>query len=148
MPKYLLDTNACIGLRQQMKGKPPRDAARAAAHEHLVKRLQATPAGELAMSVITLGELRYGAQKSADPAAGHHALERLQELVPVLDLHANAASRYGEVRSALEQAGTPIGPQDLWIAAHALAEDLTVVTHNTREFARVPGLRVEDWTTA
>jgi len=148
MPKYLLDTNACMGIRQQIKGKPPRDPGLAAAQARLIERLQATPASELAMSVITLGELRYGAQKSTDPAAGHHALDRLQEVVPVLDLHADAASRYGDVRSALERAGTPIGPQDLWIAAHALAEDLTVVTHNTGEFRRVPGLRVEDWTTA
>jgi tRNA(fMet)-specific endonuclease VapC len=58
------------------------------------------------------------------------------------------ATRYGEVRRALELAGQPIGPQDLWIAAHALAAGLVVVTQNTREFARVPGLRVEDWTEA
>lgn len=146
MPKYLLDTNACIGIRQHLKARPPRDAARLAEHQRLVQRLQAVPAAELAMSLISLGELRYGAEKSPDPAASRAEVDRLQTLVPVLDLTPPVATRYGELRRALELNGQPIGPQDMWIAAHALAAGLVVVTHNTREFARVPGLRVEDWT--
>jgi tRNA(fMet)-specific endonuclease VapC len=148
MPTYLLDTNACIGIRQHLKGRPPRDVARQVRHQRLVQRLQAVPASDLAMSLISLGELRYGAEKSLDPEASRAELDRLQALVPVLDLTPPVATRYGEVRRARELAGQPIGPQDLWIAAHALAAGLVVVTQNTREFARVPGLRVEDWTEA
>lgn len=148
MPKYLLDTNACIGIRQHLKRRPPLDAARQAEHQRLVQRLLAVPAADLAMSLISLGELRYGAEKSHNPAASRAEVDRLQALVPVLNLTPPVATHYGELRRALELAGQPIGPQDMWIAAHALAAGLVVVTHNTREFARVPGLRVEDWTEA
>jgi tRNA(fMet)-specific endonuclease VapC len=148
MPKYLLDTNACIGIRQHLKARPPQDAARLAQHQRLAQRFAALPASELAMSLITLGELRFGAEKSPDPVASHAQIDSLLALVPCLGLAEPVARHYGTLREQLRRSGQPIGPQDLWIAAHALAENLTVVTQNVGEFARVPGLRVEDWTAA
>jgi tRNA(fMet)-specific endonuclease VapC len=148
MPQYLLDTNACIGIRQHLRAKPPTDATRRAGHERLLQRLHSAGASDIAMSLITLGELRFGADKSPNPAANHAHIDRLLELVPCLGMTEPVARLYGRIRAALERGGQTIGPQDLWIAAHALAEGLIVVTGNAAEFARVPGLRVEDWTAA
>jgi tRNA(fMet)-specific endonuclease VapC len=99
----------------------------------------------LAMSVVVYGELVFGEAMSSrrDEAAAH--LAALIETVQVLPLPLEAARRYAEIRAGLARAGRPIGSNDLWIAAHALAEDLTLVTNNEREFRRVPGLRVENW---
>ncbi len=102
----------------------------------------------LAISIISAGELRYGLSRlspSRRAAQLAHQLNNLLTAVPVLALPAEAAQHYGTVRSQLEAAGTPIGGNDLWIAAHALAQDLTLVTNNIREFERVPGLRLENW---
>ena len=101
--------------------------------------------GEAALSVITFGELLYGAEKSAQRPA---ALERLQELarvLPVLPLPETAAETYGTIRADLEFRGQMIGNNDLWIAAHAKAAELTLVTNNEREFRRVRGLKVRNW---
>ncbi len=131
-PRYLLDTNICIYIRQ----KRP---------ETLLRRFQKLLPGEAALSVITFGELLYGAEKSEQRVA---ALERLRELVhflPALPLPEAAAERYGKIRADLESKGEMIGNNDLWIAAHALAAGLTLVTNNEREFRRVRGLRVQNW---
>jgi tRNA(fMet)-specific endonuclease VapC len=131
-PAYLLDTNICIYIRQQ---RP----------EEVLRRFRKLRPGEAAISVITYGELLYGAAKSAQKAA---ALERLRELVnllPALALPERAAETYGTIRADLEAKGAMIGNNDLWIAAHAAAEGLTLVTNNEREFRRVRGLRVENW---
>jgi tRNA(fMet)-specific endonuclease VapC len=95
--------------------------------------------------VITYGELLYGARKSLQRTL---ALERLRELVhflPALPLPATAAEAYGTIRSELEAKGELIGNNDLWIAAHALAAGLTLVTNNEKEFRRVGGLKVQNW---
>lgn len=132
MARFLLDTNICIYIA---KRQPPAVLAR-------FERLQV---GEAALSVITYGELRLGAEKSASRQAVLERLERLVEWVPVLPLPQDAAVCYGHIRATLEREGRPIGANDLWIAAHALAEELTLVSNNTREFKRIPGLLLENW---
>ncbi|MGH9515032.1 MAG: type II toxin-antitoxin system tRNA(fMet)-specific endonuclease VapC [Terriglobales bacterium] len=133
-PLYLLDTNIVIYIRQ----KRPED---------LLRRFQKLREGEAAISVITYGELMYGAQKSSQWPA---ALERLQELVtllPALPLPETAATSYGKIRAELEAKGEMIGNNDLWIAAHALASDLVLVTNDEKEFRRVRGLKMQNWAT-
>jgi tRNA(fMet)-specific endonuclease VapC len=128
---HLLDTDICIFATKQSP----------AVLGHL-KRLDA---GDACMSVVAYLELVHGAWKSARPAENLKAIEALAQVVPVLPLGADVALHYARIRRELEQAGTPIGPYDMLIAAHALSLDLTLVTNNTREFNRVKGLRVENW---
>ena len=97
------------------------------------------------MSSVTLSELEYGAAKSADPGRNRLALARFMTPLKVVPYDDAAAPMYGRVRVELERAGTPIGPLDTMIAAHALSLGLTVVTSNEREFRRVSGLKVENW---
>lgn len=132
-PRYLLDTDTCIFLRR--KNPPP----------NLVARFERLETGEVSMSIITFGELAYGAAKSSEPERALSVLERLVALVPVLPLPGGAGRTYGEQRAALEIRGVVIGTNDLWIAAHALAADLILVTNNEREFRRVSDLKVENW---
>lgn len=132
MPKYLLDTNICIYLTKQQ-------------HPALIARFQSLAENEVAMSVITYGELQFGAQKSQKPKQVLEALERLSLAIPVLVMTQETSQHYGEIRAHLQKQGTPIGNNDLWIAAHARAEDLTLVTNNVREFERVADLRVQNW---
>lgn len=130
--RYLLDTNICIYIRQ----KRP---------EEVLRRFRNLRPGEAALSVITYGELLYGAAKSAQRKA---ALERLRELIhflPALALPENAAETYGTIRAELESKGEMIGNNNLWIAAHALTAGLTLVTNNEGEFRRVRGLKVQNW---
>jgi tRNA(fMet)-specific endonuclease VapC len=101
--------------------------------------------GDLVVSSITEAELRFGADKSADPGKNHRQLDQFFLALPVLPFDRVAASDYGDIRVTLERAGTPIGPLDLLIAAHARALQLTLVTNNLKEFSRVPNLKVEDW---
>ena len=135
MTRYLLDTNTVSYFL--------RDHSPA-----LTQRLMGTAPDQLAVSVITAGELQFGLQKLG-PSARTNALaarlEKLLQAIATLPLPAEAAVHYGQVRAHLEAKGTPIGGNDLWIAAHALSEDLTLITHNLREFERVPGLKVESW---
>ena len=133
-PRYLLDTNICIYIRQR---RP----------EEVLRRFHKLRPGEAALSVITFGELLYGAAKNSQRA---DALERLRELVhflPALALPESAAETYGAIRAELEIKGEMIGNNDLWIAAHALASGFTLVTNNEKEFRRVPGLRIQNWAT-
>ena len=129
---YLLDTNICIYLIK----KQPRK---------VLERLMACPPDEAALSVVTLSELAYGARKSQAPEKNVAALELFAAPFRVLPFSQEAAFIYGDIRAALERRGTPIGPMDMMIAAHALAMDATLVTNNVREFKRVPGLTVENW---
>jgi tRNA(fMet)-specific endonuclease VapC len=130
--RYLLDTNICIYIA---KNRP----------DAVLKRFQQLSAGEVAMSVITHGELWYGACKSRRREDAQEALCELATMIPVLPISAQVGERYGEIRSELENSGRLIGNNDLWIAAHALALGVALVTNNAREFARVPGLEVENW---
>lgn len=132
-PRYLLDTNICIYIRQE---RP----------EEVLRRFRKLRPGEAALSVITYGELLYGAAKSAQRVA---ALARLRELLhwlPALPLPETAAETYGTARAELAAKGEMIGNNDLWIAAHAVAADLTLVTNSEKEFRRVRGLKLQNWT--
>ena len=130
--RYLLDTNICIYIA---KHNPP--AVR--------ERFEQLTADALAMSVITLGELRHGAEKSKARDKALAVLEQLQSMIQVEPLTDAAAVHYGQIRSTLERAGKPIGNNDLWIAAHARAEGWVLVTNNESEFRRFKGLAVENW---
>ena len=130
--RYLLDTNICIYIA---KRRPPEVASR-------FERLRP---GEVGMSMITYGELMFGAEKSQHPQAVKDRLQRFVELVPVLPLPEESPRHYARIRSELERTGTPIGASDLWIAAHALASGLILVSNNLREFGRVTGLAAENW---
>jgi tRNA(fMet)-specific endonuclease VapC len=96
-------------------------------------------------SSVTLAELHYGIEKSTRPFENLKVLEQFASNLVVLPFSAEAAAHFGQIRAELERAGTPVGAYDLMIGAHARAEGLIVVTNNTREFARMPGVRVENW---
>lgn len=128
---WLLDTNALI---HAQRGRPP------AVRMHL----QARSPDDLAISAISIAELWYGAAKHIDPAGKRELWQRYLAPYAVYAFDPPAAEIHGDLRFRLRHG--PIGDRDLLIAAIALANDLTVVTHNIREFERVPELRVEDWT--
>ena len=130
--RYLLDTNICIYIA---KHNPPSVRKRFARHA----------ASELAMSVISLGELRFGAEKSQSREKALATIDQLARLIDVQALPASAGEDYGRLRATLEKKGRPIGNNDLWIAAHARAAGLILVTNNVREFTRIEGLDVENW---
>jgi tRNA(fMet)-specific endonuclease VapC len=131
--KYLLDTNICIFL---IKRKPV----------SVLLRFEQQSPQDISISTVTLAELRYGADKSSRPRQNHAALDAFLVPLSVLDFDSEAADRYGQVRADLERQGTPIGPLDTMIAAHALRLGAALVTNNSSEFSRVAGLNVEDWT--
>ncbi len=129
---YLLDTNTCIRFLNPGKSTVP-------------DRLAVISREEVAICQIVKAELYYGAYKSARRDANLALLARFFSQFESLPFNDAAAEAYGRLRAELDRRGTPIGPNDLMIAAIALAHDLTLVTHNTSEFGRVPGLRLEDW---
>jgi tRNA(fMet)-specific endonuclease VapC len=131
MLRYLLDTNIAIYV---IKRRPIEVLSKF--NEH---------AGQMAISVITLAELLHGAEKSVRYAQNLKAVEEFASLLEVLPYSAKAAQHYGAIRSALEKMGQPIGVNELHIAAHARSEGLVTVTNNVSEFARVPGIMVENW---
>jgi tRNA(fMet)-specific endonuclease VapC len=132
--RFMLDTNVVIHIK---KGQAD-----------VTSRFAAVPSGRAAMSAITLGELRFGAEKSLHRERDLRLLGELNRIIPVEAIDANAAVAYGEIRADLERRGQMIGPNDLWIAAHARSAGYTLVTSNEREFRRVPGLAVENWAAA
>jgi len=132
-PRYMLDTNICIYIA---KHQPPEVKAR-------FDRLKP---GQLVMSAITYGELYYESSKSNERARALRLIEELVQDIPVVDLNSMAAQAYGEIRATLEKRGRLIGNNDLWIGAHAMALDVTLATNNEREFKRIVGLSVENWT--
>jgi tRNA(fMet)-specific endonuclease VapC len=131
--RYLLDANIVIYIRQ----KHP---------EAVLRRFDRLRPGEAAISVIAYGELLYGAMKSSRRESGLQRLREISEVLPALPLPEKAAETYGFIRAELENRGEMIGNNDLWIAAHALASGLTLVTNNDKEFRRVRGLKVQNWT--
>ena len=132
-PRYMLDTNICIYIARQ---QPPKVKA----------RFDRMKPGELVMSVVTYGELFYGASKSRQASTAFSQLQLFIRDVPVLPVDLAAGKVYGELRSFLERRGQIIGNNDLWIGAHALALGVTLATNNEREFSRIPRLSVENWT--
>ena len=131
MLRYMLDTDVCIRV---LRDRP--QSAR--------ERFNAE-AESLCISTVTLGELLFGAEKSARPAHHRHEVEHFAARLQVLDFDAQAASHFAEIRADLEGKGLSIGAYDTMIAAHARSRGLVVVTGNLREFSRVVGLRAEDW---
>lgn len=111
----------------------------------LHKRLEGESLDNLALSVITVGEIEFGLAKRMPPARIAARIAAMRQSFRVLAVNEAAAAAYGRLRQSLHSQGISIGPNDLWIAAHALSENLTVVTGNVREYIRVPGLRVENW---
>lgn len=129
--RYLLDTNILSSLIKDPQGP-------------VTTRLAQLDAEAICTSIVVACELRYGAAKRGS-AALTQRVEDLLGAIEVMPFDGDADRRYAEIRAALEQAGQTIGGNDLLIAAHARALDLILVTHNLREFERVPGLRLEDW---
>jgi len=130
--KYLLDTDTCIYALKQN---------RAVLGELLMKSRD-----DVAVSVISEAELRTGAAKSASPAKTLRLVENFLAPLTIVEFTSEDAAIYAQIRAKLQRAGTPIGPLDTIIASQAVARNLTLVSNNEREFRRVPGLRVENWT--
>ncbi|MGQ9555287.1 MAG: type II toxin-antitoxin system tRNA(fMet)-specific endonuclease VapC [Anaerolineae bacterium] len=130
---WMLDTNIVIALIRH------RPAA-------VLKRLTACRAGEVLLSSVTAAELWYGVERGQQRLQNEKALRQFLMPLDVVPFDEEAAVFYGAVRASLERDGTPIGPLDTMIAAHALSLGAVLVTNNMREFARVQGLRIEDWT--
>ncbi|MBU2099272.1 MAG: type II toxin-antitoxin system VapC family toxin [Gammaproteobacteria bacterium] len=131
MLKYLLDTNIIIYV---IKYRPPH-----------VREIFNSHIGQLGMSTISLAELYHGAEKSQAIQKNLLAIEDFISRLDVLSYDHMAAAHYGDIRAVLEKTGTPIGVNDLHIAGHARSSGLILVSNNLSEFARVPGLRVENW---
>lgn len=131
MLRYLVDTDTVIEL---LRRRSPAVTAKFAEHAHAV-----------AISSISAFELWFGAERSSDPSRNRRAVDELLSLFTLLDFDLEAASQASEIRAELSRIGTMIGPYDIQIAAIARARGLTVVTGNSREFTRVPGLRTTDW---
>ncbi|MGD9617816.1 MAG: type II toxin-antitoxin system VapC family toxin [Alphaproteobacteria bacterium] len=131
MPRYMLDTNICIYVLQD------RPLGLRERFDKLVD--------ELSISVITLGEMLYGAEHSARRSENLRTIEQFTARLDVLPFTEDAAAHYGQIRAALRRAGRPAGVHDMLIGGHARSEGLILVTNNVREFARMPGLQVENW---
>ena len=129
---YMLDTNICIHI---IKKKP----------SAVLERFHSVLSKGICISSITLAELEYGVQHSSYPAKNEQALIRFLLPLSVLPFGKDAASEYGIIRNDLQKRGTPIGPLDMLIAAHAKSENLVLVTNNTREFMRIADIKLEDW---
>ncbi len=130
----LLDTDVCFAILNR--------------DERVHAPLLRHPPGQLRISAFTLAELRFGVAKSANGRRAGANLHVLLGKVATVPFDDPATERYGALRATLEGRGSPIGPLDTLIAAHALSLGWALVTHNVREFRRVPGLRVEDWLSA
>jgi tRNA(fMet)-specific endonuclease VapC len=131
--RFMLDTNICIDVLRRNDRK-------------ILGHFNRYQVGEIAMSSIVLAELQHGIFKGNRQSEDREVMIDFCSPLEILPFDELAAGTYGRVRSSLEQAGTPIGPFDTLIAAHALSLDCTLVTNNEREFRRVDGLLVENWT--
>lgn len=129
---YLLDTNVCIAVIRQRPVK-------------VINKLTSQRPGDVGISTITVAELVHGVQKSNYPEQNMAALDQFLLPLEVADFDESTAVAYGQICADLEKKGMPIGSMDLLIAAHALSLDVVLITNNTREFGRVPNLKIEDW---
>ena len=133
MPRFMLDTDTCSDIMKR-------------SHPQMLKRLESVPVGDVCVSVVTKAELLYGAEVSPRRAQDTAALAAFLPYVESLGLTDDAAIHYAEIRADLKKRGAMIGANDLFIAAHARAMGLTLVTNNVAEFERVRGLSIENWT--
>ncbi|MDR2013071.1 MAG: type II toxin-antitoxin system VapC family toxin [Rhodanobacter sp.] len=131
--RYLLDTNILIAA---LKG-----------HPGVRQRLETLPLSSMRLSAIVLGELEFGAEKSAYGERNRTRLATLVQRLPLVGIDTQTMRCYAQIRAYLERQGTPIGANDTWIAAQALAVEATLVTDNEHEFSRVPNLLLENWLT-
>ncbi len=131
--KYMLDTNICI---YAIKHKP----------DIVIKKFLSHDPEEICISAITYAELMHGVEKSMAVEKNRVAMSLFLSPITILQFDERAAEEYGRIKAELEKKGTPIGPMDTLIAGHARSSGLILVTNNTREFSRVTGLAVEDWT--
>ena len=129
--RYMLDTNMCIFL---MKNRP-----------EVVEKYRQNKEHGIAISAITAAELQFGVFNSSQPEKNRNNLTAFFTGLAVLDFDDTAALEYGRIRAELQRNGTPIGPLDMLIAAHAKSCGMVLVTNNTREFSRVNGLKLDDW---
>lgn len=130
--RFMLDTDICIHV---LSRRSP----------DVLSRFDRLKAGEAVISTIAYGELAFGASKSRAPEVAREHLKALTAVAAVEPVPAQAAEHYAQIRESLENKGTPIGGNDLWIAAHAKAAGLVLVTNNEREYRRVGGLEVQNW---
>lgn len=130
--RVLLDTNICIYM---IKNKPP----------EVRKHFEQFVPGDIALSSITVAELQYGVEKSAAREKNALALEAFLLPLEIAPFDAESALTYGRIRAELEKQGKPIGSMDMLIAAQAMAQGFTLITHNLQEFERISGLRCETW---
>ncbi len=130
---YLLDTNTCIYV---INKKP----------SSVIRRIQTREPEEIAISTITQAELEYGIARSKYPERNRIALVEFLFPFFLLDFDQMAAAQYGQIRALLEAKGRPIGPMDMLLAAQAKSRDLVLVTNNEKEFGKVEGLKIENWT--
>ncbi|MDY6954522.1 MAG: type II toxin-antitoxin system VapC family toxin [Thermodesulfobacteriota bacterium] len=128
----MLDTNICIYI---IKRKP----------EQVLQRLKNARISDIGVSSITLSELAYGAEKSSRPDQNRIALAQFLAPLEILSYDDMAAQEYGKIRAYLQRRGTPIGPMDMLIAAHALSVNCTLVTNNEAEFSRIVSLKIDNW---
>jgi tRNA(fMet)-specific endonuclease VapC len=133
MLKYMLDTDTVI---YTIKNRPP-----------TVREIFKKHSGQICVSTVTLSELIYGAEKSAQPQRNLNDIEGMMARLDVLTFDESAAANCGQIRAELAGKGTPIGPYDVMIAGHARSKGLILVSKNNREFTRVSGLRIENWLT-
>lgn len=131
---YMLDTDTCAFVLRRTS-------------DALLERIQAVPVAQQVMSVVTYAELLYGVQVSSKKKANQAAVEALTLHLAILEWTRDAARYYAQIRADLKRKGAMIGASDLMIAAHARSLGAVVVTNNTKDFARVKGLKVENWTT-
>lgn len=129
---FMLDTNICVAVIRRK-------------HRPVIRRLTQQTPGTVSISSITVAELTYGVAKSTRPEQNRAALQQFLLPLDVLDFGLEAAEAYGDIRAYLERQGLPIGGMDILIGSHALSTNCILVTDNTREFARIPNLRVENW---
>jgi tRNA(fMet)-specific endonuclease VapC len=129
--RWMLDTDTCIAIIKK--------------HPRVLKKLRGKSVGQIGISSITLAELSFGAEKSSRSKEAHEALGDFLVALEVAGFDDASAMTYGRVRASPAQNGQPIGPLDTLIGSHALEIDVVLVTHNTREFSRIDGLRLEDW---
>lgn len=135
MPRFMLDTDTCSYIMKR-------------SNDALLRRLRRTPVSDVCISVITKAELLYGVEASPRRPHDEAALNAFLQYVEVLAFPDEAAADYAKIRAHLKARATMIGAHDLFIAAHARSSDLTLITNNTREFGRIPNLKVENWTTS
>ncbi len=135
MAEYMLDTDISSYIMKR-------------SHESVLSRLQKVPIGVVCISVITKSELLFGVEVSPRRQQDHAALDQYLRHVEILDFPDEAALHYAQIRAVLKARGTMIGANDLFIAAHARALKLTLVTNNTEEFGRVPDLKMDNWSKA